>query len=243
MRTMVYDTATRFKDPKFLHHRKFFVSYMAQGKVNSSHMPIYLNFFKKRSCDKEINKEAFEKDCGIGVSYTDEQIAEVVNQVLDSKKDALDKSGWAFGYGPALGQIKKKIIFADSAKVVQALDDELTKRLGPRPSSEEVKKAAKKKAANKGQKKQKQQKAKPKEEELAYETLSDAVQFHDPKDNIQATPELLEEHLRITGGKVRTRFPPEPNVRCTVYMIMYLYLTGFPSYWTRQIHEFEFWLC
>jgi glutaminyl-tRNA synthetase len=25
------------------------------------------------------------------------------------------------------------------------------------------------------------------------------------------TPELMAEHLRVTGGKVRTRFPPEPN--------------------------------
>lgn len=25
------------------------------------------------------------------------------------------------------------------------------------------------------------------------------------------TPELLEAHLKITQGKVRTRFPPEPN--------------------------------
>ena len=27
----------------------------------------------------------------------------------------------------------------------------------------------------------------------------------------QNTPELIKEHLRITEGKVRTRFPPEPN--------------------------------
>lgn len=25
------------------------------------------------------------------------------------------------------------------------------------------------------------------------------------------TPELIAEHLAITNGKVRTRFPPEPN--------------------------------
>jgi len=25
------------------------------------------------------------------------------------------------------------------------------------------------------------------------------------------TPELIEKHLAATGGKVRTRFPPEPN--------------------------------
>ena len=25
------------------------------------------------------------------------------------------------------------------------------------------------------------------------------------------TEELIAEHLKVTGGKVRTRFPPEPN--------------------------------
>jgi hypothetical protein len=30
-------------------------------------------------------------------------------------------------------------------------------------------------------------------------------------------PEILEEHQRITGGKIRTRFPPEPNVRLVPY--------------------------
>ena len=25
------------------------------------------------------------------------------------------------------------------------------------------------------------------------------------------TPELIEAHLKVTQGKVRTRFPPEPN--------------------------------
>ncbi len=25
------------------------------------------------------------------------------------------------------------------------------------------------------------------------------------------TPELVEAHLKVTNGKVRTRFPPEPN--------------------------------
>ena len=25
------------------------------------------------------------------------------------------------------------------------------------------------------------------------------------------TPELIEAHLKATNGKIRTRFPPEPN--------------------------------
>lgn len=33
----------------------------------------------------------------------------------------------------------------------------------------------------------------------------------DPKENLQLKSELLEEHLNKTGGKIVTRFPPEPN--------------------------------
>jgi glutaminyl-tRNA synthetase len=35
--------------------------------------------------------------------------------------------------------------------------------------------------------------------------------FGGPADNKQVNPKLLEEHLKATGGKVVTRFPPEPN--------------------------------
>jgi glutaminyl-tRNA synthetase len=35
--------------------------------------------------------------------------------------------------------------------------------------------------------------------------------LHKPGENVQVTPELTEAHLKATGGKVVTRFPPEPN--------------------------------
>lgn len=35
--------------------------------------------------------------------------------------------------------------------------------------------------------------------------------LHKPGGNVQVTPELTEKHLAATGGKVVTRFPPEPN--------------------------------
>lgn len=45
------------------------------------------------------------------------------------------------------------------------------------------------------------------------------INFHAPGDNYKTdgyvvtpnTKKLLAEHLKIIGGKVRTRFPPEPN--------------------------------
>ncbi|GME86588.1 unnamed protein product [Ambrosiozyma monospora] len=35
--------------------------------------------------------------------------------------------------------------------------------------------------------------------------------LHKPGENPQMWPELMAEHLKATGGEVRTRFPPEPN--------------------------------
>jgi glutaminyl-tRNA synthetase len=35
--------------------------------------------------------------------------------------------------------------------------------------------------------------------------------LHKPGENPQIKPELMKEHLKRTGGKVITRFPPEPN--------------------------------
>ncbi|VEL26790.1 unnamed protein product, partial [Protopolystoma xenopodis] len=49
--------------------------------------------------------------------------------------------------------------------------------------------------------------------------LGEAAKFHKPGENFTApgyvttanTKRLLKQHLKITGGKVVTRFPPEPN--------------------------------
>ena len=53
----------------------------------------------------------------------------------------------------------------------------------------------------------KEEKEKEKEEK---ETVH--VVFPTPQENKQVKPELLEAHLKATGGNVLTRFPPEPNV-------------------------------
>ena len=39
----------------------------------------------------------------------------------------------------------------------------------------------------------------------------DAFELYKPTENYTNKPEKLQEHLKITGGKVITRFPPEPN--------------------------------
>lgn len=60
-------------------------------------------------------------------------------------------------------------------------------------------------------------------EKVGAQTISELmktkVNFHNPGENYKTegyivtpnTHELLQQHLKITAGKVRTRFPPEPN--------------------------------
>lgn len=54
---------------------------------------------------------------------------------------------------------------------------------------------------------------------MSMPELMKKLPFHAPGENYKTdgyvvtpnTKRLLEEHLKITSGKVRTRFPPEPN--------------------------------
>jgi len=43
------------------------------------------------------------------------------------------------------------------------------------------------------------------------DTKPNTIYFPKPEENKQAKPQILEVHLKTTGGKVITRFPPEPN--------------------------------
>lgn len=57
------------------------------------------------------------------------------------------------------------------------------------------------------------------EDSESSEPVGDASKFHKPGENYnspgyvvtKSTRRLLREHLNRTGGKVVTRFPPEPN--------------------------------
>jgi glutaminyl-tRNA synthetase len=66
------------------------------------------------------------------------------------------------------------------------------------------------------------------EERISDEVkLKESIVFSDPKDNIQERPEILAQHLRRTGGKVITRFPPEPNVITFFTFFHHLKCCGF----------------
>lgn len=118
--------------------------------------------------------------------------------------------------GPSLAATKKlpELRWADGAAVKTELETQYLALLGPKDERDAP------------QKKKKEPKpapaAKSKVEEAANSVDPAATvkkmffegeisNLHKPGGNKQIDPELMKKHLEATGGKVVTRFPPEPN--------------------------------
>ncbi|KAJ2759379.1 Glutaminyl-tRNA synthetase, partial [Coemansia nantahalensis] len=119
------------------------------------------------------------------------------------------------GQGKALGAVKKcpALQWADSARVKSEFDAQLLALLGPKDERDDpaqLKKAAAaaKKPAAVAATATKGWEPVPLESMLGSGDIS---RLHRPGENPQIKPELTEAHVKATGGRVVTRFPPEPN--------------------------------
>jgi len=103
--------------------------------------------------------------------------------------------------------------FADALLVKTTLEAKVEEILGPK-TEEDLDPKKKKKQNQKASapiKATPSKSLKVEEKTDEVDTLSSSVVYPPPEANTQKTPELLEAHLQATGGRVITRFPPEPN--------------------------------
>ena len=134
-------------------------------------------------------------------------------------EEDLVKQRYRFNVGMLLGKARIEIPFVDGKKLKSELDLQILEKLGPKTDADLAK--PQKKKAEKKQKADTNKKEKMEENEESLETQlkGAATQFHKPGENFKTeryvtTPNTLnhmKRHLEITGGQVRTRFPPEPN--------------------------------
>ncbi|MBA0692726.1 hypothetical protein Goari_010263 [Gossypium aridum] len=128
--------------------------------------------------------------------------------------------------GELFGSIRKKHPWADPKIAKQLVDAKMYELLGERTAADDEKPSKKKEKKEKPAKVEKavvdETPAQPSEEELNPFSI-----FPAPEDNIKVhtevffgngsvlrccnTRERLDNHLKVTGGRVFTRFPPEPN--------------------------------
>eukprot|EP01125_Pyxidicula_operculata_P011886 TRINITY_DN388_c4_g1_i1.p1 TRINITY_DN388_c4_g1~~TRINITY_DN388_c4_g1_i1.p1 ORF type:complete len:737 (+),score=227.30 TRINITY_DN388_c4_g1_i1:804-3014(+) len=164
---LLMELARKFPDGK---HRQLVVDYILKKKIGEVQLGEAIKYLKK--LEGELNVADFEKQCGVGVVVTAEEIKAGLSKILSDHKEEFGpepgkKSGLVWKY------VRQSMPFAVPSDVKVQLDLLLN------PPKE------------------------TKEREDIY--------FPKPEENIQKTPALLEEHLKATGGKIYTRFPPEPN--------------------------------
>lgn len=203
---------------------------ITSGKLLSSdQVSAAIKYADKLSKDsKSIVDAEFDDACGVGVVVTDEQIETIVASIVnENKKDLIEKR--YSHVGPLLGKLKsnKDLQWANSATVKTVLDKLVLELIGPKDDRDtgKAKKQEKKKqvvtsSSSGNLSKSASTSSISNNNSQTIEELAKSNQFvfegelsklHKPGENPQINAELMKQHLLRTGGKVVTRFPPEPN--------------------------------
>lgn len=217
---LLYQVSTRLKDKKRL---SFLVSYIVGHKITTEiQLSAALDHIKHHPVDP-MDVAEFEKNSGVGVVVTTDQIEDAVEKAIAEKEAELLEKRYHFNTGQILARVRKELKFADGKQLKSELDVQLLALLGPKTDKDLAPKAKKEKAPVSNDKKTEAPTKNTKEPEVKESLMEQlrgaALSFHKVGENYKTegyvvtpnTMNLIKQHLAITGGQVRTRFPPEPN--------------------------------
>uniref|UniRef100_A0A3Q1JCH7 Glutamine--tRNA ligase n=1 Tax=Anabas testudineus TaxID=64144 RepID=A0A3Q1JCH7_ANATE len=194
MGVLLYNMASRLKDTKRL---AFLSDSIAQRKICTElQLTAALDFVKSHPQDP-INQKEFDEACGVGLVITPEQIEDAVESVIKKHKEQLLKERYRFNMGLLMGEARSALKWADGKVIKNEVDMQVLHLLGPKTEADLEKKP-----------KVRQFKLKVKLTAFHYAGENYTTEGYVVTPNTMA---LLKKHLEITGGQIRTRFPPEPN--------------------------------
>uniref|UniRef100_A0A1I7UIQ5 Probable glutamine--tRNA ligase n=1 Tax=Caenorhabditis tropicalis TaxID=1561998 RepID=A0A1I7UIQ5_9PELO len=229
--TLLYQLATKLK-PQVVAHASLVVKYiMNEGIKTEPQLSAAIEYLLSNSV-KGIEVGAFEKSCGVGVVVSIDEIEDSVTQVINKHKEKIVAQRYEFPMGKLLGELRTLIPWADGARVKKEVELRFFEILGVKTSADlqpkkkekkvEVPKAAK--DAKPAENPSKNKESTPEDEfsegaETMDELLRTRAHFHKVGENFKTdgyvttpkTADLLKEHVAKVGGRVVTRFPPEPN--------------------------------
>ncbi|XP_068627673.1 probable glutamine--tRNA ligase [Battus philenor] len=231
---LLYHLATKIK-PQIADKFSLICTYIADGKLDSIlRVDAALEYLLNSVNETSVDIAKFELACGIDILITPEQIEQAVEKHMAKYKQELLEKRYRFNSGIIMQAVRTELQWADGKAIKSEVDIQILDLLGPKTEADlaPVPKIEKKsKTPKDGAKKikkddQKDDKISEKTESpvitggaVSMKDLMMKLPFHAPGENYKSdgyvvtsnTKRLLEEHLKITSGKVRTRFPPEPN--------------------------------
>ena len=226
-------------NPTYNHRLPLLLKYVIPKEISTSQQLDAAIAYLRKKGEEEIDTKEFENITGIGVKITPDDIRKEVVELIKSKLDIIKKQRYNYPALNLIYDLKNKFTFFDNKLAKEIINEEIDKVLGGkneeelkeeklRKEFEELKAKQKKEKKNfseedkkkmqqikeelkKYDEKAKKLKEESKEEEEETETdkLS-KLMARDMKSSLNP-PELLKKHLEATGGKIITRFPPEPN--------------------------------
>lgn len=221
----LYTVATRFPTNALM-HRPTLLKYIASSKIKTTAQLDAAFAFLSSIASGDFKVDEFEQACGVGMEVSVEEIELAVNEIFEEKKPTILEQRYRTNVGELIAHVRKKHIWADPRIVKELVDAKLYELLGERTAADNEKpiKKKKEKPAKVEGKVSVEEKppSKPLEEELnpynifplPEENLKVHTEIYFSDGHVQRpcnSREVLEKHLKITGGKVMTRFPPEPN--------------------------------
>ena len=227
-------------NPAYNHRLPLLLKYVIPKDISySQQLDAALSYLRKKG-EEEINTEEFEKQCGIGVKVSEDDIRKEVNNLMKPKLDVIKKQRYNYPSLNLLYDLKTKFSFFDNKLAKKIVEEEINKVLGGkieeelkeeklRKEFEELKNKQKKDKKNFSEEDKKKlqsikdelkkydemakkikEETKEGEEEETETDKLSKLMERDMKSSLNP-PELLKKHLEATGGKIITRFPTEPN--------------------------------
>ncbi len=229
---LLYFVAGKFP-ANALAHRKLLIDLITSGKVKSTAQIDGSYQYLTKIGSEPVDVKALEEAAGVGVVVTPEQISAAVADVIAQNEAQLQERRYHLNLNILLGQVRGVLKWAEVPAVKAELDSQVAALLGPKTEAdlappEKKKKAKAEKPVASAEKQQGANGATtadaadanaPPADPYAFLPKPDAnnavhttVNFSDGHQmRISNSAAALSKHLSETGGKVVTRFPPEPN--------------------------------
>ncbi|GLT43484.1 hypothetical protein SLA2020_174270 [Shorea laevis] len=223
---LLYTVATKYP-ANALVHRPTLLKYVVSSKIKTpAQLEAAFSFFTTIGSEN-FNLNEFEEACGVGVEVPVEEIERTVTEIFEENKAMILERRYRTNVGELLGGVRKKHPWGDPKIAKQLVDAKMYELLGERTAADDEKPTKKKEKKEKPAKVEDKVAANDAPAQPSEEEINPFSIFPAPEDNIKVhtevffsngsvlrccnTRELLEKHLKVTGGKVFTRFPPEPN--------------------------------
>jgi len=226
---LLFTLATKLQ-PSKAHFLPVIGSRVVSGAIDSSSKLTAALSFAKASVGSSVDEAALDEEAGVGVHVDADEIAASVGALFDEHAAEMAEQRYIFNASTLLVPIRARfprIRFADGKAVKNELDARVLALLGPRTDEDDAAikeaKKAKKTAGKKARKDDEAASDGAATPAAAAASASGAADDADSETSVRAAFEardlasaansdaLLASHAAVTGGVLRTRFPPEPN--------------------------------